>query len=277
MMLSANGLRRSSIRIATALAMLVLSWTIPGAVQNARAQAGACAASGSIPQLINAGCSVTFPCPPPADGVLTNRTGGSCGANALQIGDVIDVVERFTNTSTTDTGGTPVAVSAKLVNTCRDPSLQTTQIQCVVDLDCVTALGACSICIAAITNTLACTSDLCTTEEAGTLTFVAGADAGCLSRAAGVDRCEVDPIDANKVNIFATAAGVTLAPDATNVAVATFRAQATNAVGPPGPCSSASNSFRNVPRSGPPGLLTDDTQCDPQQSGSASGSTARVF
>src|SRR6266478_79693 len=252
MMLSANGLRRSPIRIATALAMLVLSWTIPGAVEIARAQAGACAASGSIPQLINAGC-VSPVCPPPAGGVFTGRTGGSCGANALQIGDVIDVVERFTNTSTTDTGGTPVAVSAKLVNTCRDPSLQTTQIQCVVDLDCVNALGAGSICVAAITNTLACTSDLCTTEEAGTLTFVPGADAGCLSRAAGVDRCEVDPTDANKVNIFATAAGVPLGAGAKNVLIATFRAQATNAVGPPGLCSITLNSFRNVPRSGPAG------------------------
>src|SRR6266478_6470954 len=265
MMLSANGLRRSPIRIATALAMLVLSWTIPGAVQNARAQAGACAASGSIPQLINAGCSVTFPCPPPADGVLTNRTGGSCGANALQIGDVIDVVERFTNTSTTDTGGTPTSVAAKLVNTCQDPSLQTTQIQCVVNQDCVNALGAGSICIAAITNTLACTSDLCTTEDIGTLTFVPGADAGCLSRAAGVDRCEVDPFDANKVNIFATAAGVPLGAGAKNVLIATFRAQATNAVGPPGLCSITLNSFRNVPRSGPAGLLTADALCDPQQ------------
>src|SRR6266404_9540764 len=146
MMLSANGLRRSPIRIATALAMLVLSWTIPGAVQNARAQAGACAASGSIPQLINAGCTATSPCPPPVGGVETDRTGGSCGANALQIGDVIDIVERATNTSTTDTGSNPTSVAAKLVNTCRDASNVVSQIQCVVNQDCVNVFGAGATC-----------------------------------------------------------------------------------------------------------------------------------
>lgn len=91
-------------------------------------------------------------------------------------------------------------------------------------------LGAPATLTGPITIDLACTDCGCTQKQAGALTFVAGASAGCVAKVGEVMSCSGD---SSTVTIELAGGGVALPADTTPVEIATFRLRMNAGSGPP--------------------------------------------
>ena len=234
--------------IVTRAALLALGLAVASA---ARAATFGCQASGSLPIFPSTGTTCATALHPP-------------NPVTMQPGDFVDIGITATNTSSSTPAGTNVP--AKLVNVCVGGANAGSP--CAVAGDCASA-----ICGPAIVYTLACTNTACAQPLPSTLTFVPVGANGCLANAAAVTACQLDFADVtgNTVDIVVNAAGVPLSAGATNVPIATIRAQATAAV--PFSIQNPCGQFGTRADTSNNSIVTTDAQCSATATGGAQGST----
>src|SRR5205085_984268 len=107
---------------------------------------------------------------------------------------------------------------------------------CSVDTECPS-----STCGPAVISTLAVDPTTFTTELPGTLTYTPLGANGCEANAPEVTKCELDPLNPNKVNIFVNSTGVPL-PAGGQAFIARIRVTGTTSIPPSdpnNPCTSA--------------------------------------
>lgn len=231
--------------------------------------------SGSLVALLvgfgSASHAATFGCQASGSLPIFPSTGTTCGTAlhppnpvTMQPGDLVDILVTTTNTSSSTPPGTQVP--AKLVNVCVGGT--NAGAGCTVAGDCNS-----TVCGPAIVYTLACTTTVCAQELPGILTFVPVGGNGCVSNAPAVTACQLDATDVtgNTVDIIVNAAGVPLSAGATNVPIATIRAQATGAV--PFSVSNPCGQFGTRADTSGNSIVTTDTQCSATATGGAQGST----